>query len=291
MSNEEKISAYLEGEMSEADKLQFEAAINNDAELQREVNLQQDIIDGIKEARRLEIKAMLDKVPVGGSTIGGSLTLGKVVSGIAIVGMVALGVYYLAPQKETISTNPTAKTEETLKEEPATPVVEEENTTQPQQQLAKEEVVPQKQEAKKQPTSNTEEITPVANKPVEINKPSEAPMFETGNSDSLEAPTNEIVSKVENDVTSLDVEIDNTRKKYSFHYQFNHGKLFLYGEFDKGLYEILEFKTTTNKMLFLYYKDEFYPLDKQQNKITALKPVKEPSLLKKLEGVAGTHKE
>lgn len=288
MSNLEKISAYLENEMSAEERQNFEQSVASNPELERELNLQKDIIEGIKEARKNELKAIMDNVPIGGTIgLGGSITFGKLATGIAVVGLFSLGAYYLINDTESTDLFPPkviesielADAEEnnaSTASDDAQPVSDEVKQPATNSTKTKE---PTKTE--KSSTSKTNNVTALP----EINKPSAAPLFETSESDSLEAPTNEIVETIEGNITSLDVEIDNSKKKYAFHYQFNRGKLFLYGDFDKELYEILEFKTNSDKTLFLYYENKFYPLNKKQVKITELKPVKEKSLIEKLQKV------
>ena len=284
MSKEEKIIAYLENEMSVEERQHFEHAIENDPELKSELEFQNEIIEGLKSARVSELKAIMDNVPVGGTIgVGSTITFGKFASGIAVIGILSLATYYfmldgdganLLEPKANNSTElldmeqPLETDSETLqKEEP--------------QEEEQDKVVEVVEDEKSKAIDVPEESIVSSNEP-EINRPSAAPLFETSESDSLEAPTNDIVDTFEGNLTSLDVEIDNTKKKYSFHYQFNKGKLFLFGDFDKELYEILEFKTKSDKTLFLYYEGHFYPLNKNQVKIVELKPVKEKTLIDKL---------
>jgi len=288
MSNLEKISAYLEEQMSAAERAEFEKTLSNDPELRNELSMQQDIIEGVKEARRLELKSMLDNVPIGGAGIAGTITFGKLASTIAVIGLISVGIYYFTKDDpKPIAENNT----ETLSVTPEEELIEDKN--QPVEKPKSEEKTTSTSASSEKGTETTvntptEEVTAntEVDNEVEINKPTAAPMFETAEADSLEAPTDDIVEKVDGSLSSIDVEIDNTRKKYSFHYKFNKGKMFLYGDFDKGLYEILEFKTTSKKTLFLHYKGKFYPLDKNQVRITELKAVKEQSLINKLKDVA-----
>lgn len=287
MSNIEKISAYLENEMSVEERHEFEQAVANDPELKSELDLQKDIIEGIKNERISELKAIMNNVPVGGSLgVGGTITFGKLASGIAILGLITLGAYYyfgsetdeFMPPKAIESIELAEDHEGDIDEDQATTAIESEDSETTEQS---DNTLATAEPSKKTSASSTDNKVTEP----EINRPSAAPLFETSESDSLEAPTNEIVDNIERNLTSLDVEIDNTKKKYSFHYQFNGGKLFLYGDFDKELYEILEFKSKYDKTLFLYYEGKFYPLNKKQVKIIELKPVKERSLIEKLEKV------
>jgi len=282
MSNSEKISAYLENELSSAERVSFEKELANNSELKHEFDLQKSIIEGIKYARKQELKTMLNNVPVGGAGVSGTLTFGKIASAIAILGVISYGVYHFTTTDENLM--PAKKYDEEVIIQPS---VEPETKESIQENIAEnttdKNIVEQTQPTPDEPivVDNKDEVT-IDDKEPEINKPSAAPMFETGNTDSLEAPTDNIVGNIEGNASSVDVEIDNSKKKYSFHYQFKGTKLHLYGDFDKDLYEILEFKTRSEKSLFLYYKENFYPLNKEKSRITELKPVKEDTLIEKL---------
>jgi hypothetical protein len=86
---------------------------------------------------------------------------------------------------------------------------------------------------------------------------------------------------------SITVETDSSNKKYTFHYQFREGKLFLYGSFEKNLYEILEFFTENKRTMFLFYKNNYYLLNEENEKIRPLSPINDPALLKKLREYRG----
>ncbi len=65
MDNFEKIAAYVEGELSAEESAQFEQAMEANPELLREVGFQKDIVQGIQDFRKAELKARLDQLQVG----------------------------------------------------------------------------------------------------------------------------------------------------------------------------------------------------------------------------------
>jgi hypothetical protein len=73
-----------------------------------------------------------------------------------------------------------------------------------------------------------------------------------------------------------------TDKKYNFHYQFKDDKLYLYGSFEKNLYEIMEFFSGNKRTMFLFYKDNYYLLNEEDQTVKALAPIKDQALLEKL---------
>jgi hypothetical protein len=81
---------------------------------------------------------------------------------------------------------------------------------------------------------------------------------------------------------AIEAGINGNNGKYNFHYQFKDNKLFLYGVFEKNLYELMEFFSNNKRTLFLYYKENYYLLNEDDNKIKRLAPISDPALLKKL---------
>lgn len=292
MSNTDLINAYFRDEMTAVEKQNFEENLEKDAELKREFDFQKDIIEAVKQSRRAQLKAMLDKVPVGGSTVGGSTggstALGKAALVVAVTGLIGLGAYYLWP--DNMDNMPASKNETTI----VAPAEDENNTAASPDKKEEEPVLP-KNELKRNKAAETPRTeTPIAEQPAagdkktvtpEINKPDMAPAFETQEevTDSLKAPGSNLSSKSYNNHASLDVEIISDNKKLNFHYQFKSGKLHLYGSFDQGLYEILEINDSHSSTLFLYYKGEFYHLKTDEVKVTPLEAVKKQSLIDRLE--------
>lgn len=290
MSNTEKISAYLDNEMSASERIQFEQQLVDDPALKREFDLQNEVIEGIKEARKQELKAMLNQIPVPGGTFG-TITFGKIASGIAIIGALAIGIYYISTKdedkviqetvEEPIKVKPEVTEEKVDQDLNTEQIVDNEASEEKSDALIQEENSREPARVKSEPIDKTKS----ENKQPEIKRPSAAPVFESSDSDSLEAPTDAIVKNASGNITSLDVKVESDHNKYDFHYQFNRGKLHLYGDFDKELYQILEFKTKAEKALFLYYDGKFYPLNKNQVRIVELTPVTDKSLNEKLNAI------
>ena len=293
MSNYNLIEAYLDNEMSAEEKRNFEQQLKDNSELKQELGFQQELIAGIQEARRVELKAMLDAVSIGGgSSVGSSALLGKIIAGLALVGAITAGVYYFSDQEVVREYLPVADNnkresyddlvnlplEEARKEEEAEQAepVEDTPSTRVETQALEEELLP----------AEDEESSPVVTQP-NIRTPETIAAFEADDeaTDSIHVPGNTVTEDKESSMSTIDVMVDNTRKKYTFHYQLKGGKLFLYGDFSSGLYEILEFNTREGKTLFLYFDGKYYDLNDDQERIVKLVAVKERSLIDKLEEV------
>ena len=282
MSNFELIDDYLTNRLGEGEKATFEQRLESDPALQADVELQKHILDGVKKARAIELKTMLNNVPVGGGFSSG-LSAGKIAAGIVAAGIVATSLYfYLKPagtptskpaiisKNQTEPQTSTAKAKEITPLEQPEPVTEHPVTTDPQKSKAK---------SLKKKESSKPGTTPLSK--IEVVDPS----------DELVDNSSKEVAAVKGQKSSVTtshiaVETTSTNKKYNFHYQFNSGKLILYGPFDKSLYEILEIHGDQHTV-FLFYKENYYLLDAKQNRIVELEPIRDLTLLKKLKEYRG----
>ena len=303
MSKVNLVNAYFDGELTKAQVTDFENQLKNDPELKQEFDFQKDIVEGLKEARRLELKTMLNNVSVGG---GASVTSG----GIGL-GKIAVAVFLLASVVGTVTWY-SLKGDGNANDEQSTPVISEleqpekaidesnlveeqveEIAPEVEEEIAEENVQPEQNlpikedEQEVQNESSSKESVTIT-KP-EIRKPDVISDFdndEVGEDDAISLESG-LGTKEESSMPTIDVEVDNTKKKYDFHYQLKDGRLTLYGSFDKGLYEILEFNTESGQNVFLYYKDEYFALSENGEKITRLVAVKDQDLLEKLTKARG----
>ncbi len=83
-------------------------------------------------------------------------------------------------------------------------------------------------------------------------------------------------------VSRITVNVISSERKLKSHYQFANGKLILYGDFDNGLYEIIEVNAENTRSLFLFYKSKYYLLDDSKKEVTVLKEISDPNLIQKL---------
>jgi len=270
MENFELIEKYIGGRLGDSEKQAFEKQLQADPSLQNDVALQKQIIEGIKKARITEIKAMLNQVPVGGAMPSGVLG-GKIIIGIVTVGaVVTSSLLYFNPWEKPSS--PVINTETPMIENKTEkPVNSVETTIKPKE----DKITP----ALVEPPSKKEVVIPkskAVQPKIDVVDPTE----------ELTKTTDDKKNPVENKGMNVEpshilTEIDNSNSKYSFHYQFTQGKLILYGNFDKGLYEILEVHGDAHAV-FLYYKGDYYALREKQSSIIPLTQIKDTQLIKKL---------
>jgi len=275
MSNFELIDDYLTNRLNEQEKEAFEKQLGSDPALKADVDLQQQILKGVKNARAAELKSMLNKVPVNtGYTI--EFSVAKLAAGLIGAGLIGAAIYFSlkpgeVPDLSDAAADLSKKSSQiqNKKEEPAPAITEPE----------KKEIVPVKPEEKTAPVKKEQQKNSSAEElkqpKIEAIDPSNE-MAQNENAPAISESHKETIS-----TSHIAVETDTSNKYYDFHYQFASGKLFLYGPFDKSVYEILEINTA-NHAVFLFHKENYYLLDEKQLKITRLEPIKDTILIRKL---------
>lgn len=289
MNNEEFVNGYLDNELSAAERLDFENKLNHDSELNEEYNFQKDLVEGIKNVRRLELKSRLTNIPINTpiyQTIGF-----KAVAVASISVGIGLGAYYsIDSNNETDRTIiDLQKNQITLNEEKLipeipkaiTPIIDEDESDEKKtkksisQEKSKTEPVAKNTEPKVDPTI----IQPNVIQP-DVVESFDDEYFETKDINSGNQINNleKIKENIENTVEVATVK----DKRNKFHYKFFENKLYLLGSFNDMPYEIIELNLSKGKSYFLYYNDSFYKLNSQQLKPAPLHKVENDSLVNEL---------
>jgi hypothetical protein len=293
----ELLDRYIANGLKGEEKAAFEQLLNADPELKREYTLQQNIAEGIRQARRVQLKTMLNNIPVPAPT-GGEAVLAKTLAGLLVAGAIGAGVYlYLKPGKDTTAAQQESPATEIqpgsaissdtapATETPAVaPTEQHETATAP----APAEQAPATTVTKPARTKDSAAAVPqeptMAKPNVTVFDPSE----EGGNTGAHDdGSLRESSSEPKSSKAEIEVRTDSNNKKYTFHYQFKEGKLYLYGSFEKNLYEIMEFFSDNKRTVFLFYKESYYLLNEESDKIRPLTPINDPVLLKKLTDYRG----
>jgi hypothetical protein len=279
MSNFELIDDYLANRLNEADKQAFEQQLEGDPSLKRDVEFQRQVVEGVRHARAIELKSMLNNVPVGGSAWTG----GKMAAAVVSAGLVATLLYFYL-QDNSENTPPVSPLTEEIVElsdgsklEPTSASTTEAVDSVLINEPVKEEQLQQKSAVVKK----SKATTPVRKPDIQVTDPSDEL------NDTSDGKTGTSISnRGEISPSKMEVVTGVTDKKHSFHYQFSQGKLMLFGPFDKSLYEILEIHGDGHAV-FLFYKENYYLLDEAQSSITALQPIRDGQLLKRLKEYRG----
>jgi hypothetical protein len=289
MENSQKIEAYFNKELSPAEEQQLFDALESNADLKREFEFQNDIIEGIKEYRKAELIARLNEVKLISHT---QYLAVKVITSIAVVSIVGLGAYFFYYtnnlNSKLVNGETVTPTEEFLDsvdqsppEQPAEGQDQPEEFQDPTPQVADTPTT-------KQPAQVIKENSNKVQSP-EVEMPDVVESFnsdfaDTNSEEDLSIPANTATAGL-NLRTELDVELK-MKRKYNFHYQLVEKKLVLYGNFEEEPFEILEIiKEDGGVDLFLYYKEHFYGIVAGSDKIQPLKEIIDPQLVERLESL------
>lgn len=279
MTNFNLIDDYLTNRLSESEKVTFEQQVASDPSLKADVELQKNILDGIKSARASELKAMLNNVPIG-TTVSVSFSAMKMAAGIIGAGILIGSLYYyFQPKGLTDGPNLSTSIQDSLQGNDSVESTEKIIPTEaPSQENNIQPVVAEPTLEKATESKGENKKTSAVNQPkLEVADPTDE-LSSADNQSELVLTENSKSSVI---LSHIQVETNSSSKKFNFHYQFSNGKLQLYGPFDKSLYEILEINGDSHSV-FLFYRENYYLLDESQNQITQLPLIKDGALLEKL---------
>lgn len=291
----ELIEAYLSQSLPEKERILFEQALTQDPALHQEFLFQKELQEGIQEYRRSELKGRLDQInpqtgwyPWGQA---GLLKIGAAITGLALIG----SVFYFWPadteypafpnlanidliDQEAIADLQPAPAEVEIIEEtmtiPVTPQPEGKPAADKTITTANEEPAPVKEDAAEEKVPVTEVIKPNIVADFDETDPNTELSEPGGSPASVESEKIGEINTVE--VTTME------DKKYDFHYQFYNNKLFLFGEFHKVPYEILELNHLSGKTHYLYYKGTYYMISENVQEVAPLVPIEDEQLIKDL---------
>jgi len=296
---QQQIETYLNQDMSDLERSKFEKLIHDDPALHQEVEMQESIVQAIRNERILMIKAGLNQTNVSLWTAS-LLEAAKIAAVTVGLGLASVGGYYWynspanhlpakseatkpssasVQSKEIVQNAPSdVVSPETFRSNPENanaPVVSSEVASSPKEigQSSARTAHPNKTIAKasqpfgkEQALSETEALDPGMKQ------------FVPSTAKDIAIPTDGISNK--SSLGSLNPEVVIKRdNKDKFHYQFSDSKLILYADFSDKLYEVLELNQNNEKQLFFAYDGKFFSLDPKQIEIAPLKLVTDRNLI------------
>lgn len=288
LTNEKFVNSYLENELSEMERLGFEEKLPHDSELREEYNFQKNVVEGIKEVRRLELKTRLSNIPIN-TPLYQTIAF-KAIAVASISTGIGFGAYYLLDSENDIQlsdidlkSNQIALIEENnIPDIPKaiTPIFKEKPQEEKiieiiSQEKPKTEAIAKNIEVKIEPKT----IQPNVIQP-DVIESFDDEYIETkdiGNTNHINNLDN-IHENVENTVEVATIK----DKRNKFHYSFFEDKLYLLGSFNEIPYEIIELNLSKGKTYYLYYNDNFYKLNSEQVKPTPLVKIENDSLVNEL---------
>ena len=290
---------YLRGELDAATRSQYEVQLQADPVLQSELELHQELQHGLGIAkRRLELKQMLQNTPVSGAgnPILHNPALQWLSAGIASI--VVVGTLWMVNQPvENVATPEITKS--VVKAAPVTEAVTTEPSEQPLTDVVTEPAPivnseTNKEVAKAAPQKNTSQ----PNKGANGSKTSDnEPKFDEQGQENPINLKSEVISGAgdnsnqpsmlpKSDIggtSAVSETILKSDANYNFHYQFMEGKLYLYGKFDKGLYEVIDLGGKDGKRSFLYYQNTYYQVLPGTSKVTQLSATDDKGIVASLD--------
>ena len=279
MTNSERIEAYFNNELPEAEKEQLLQDMDTDASLKSEFQFQEEIINGIKAYRKEQLIARLDNIQI--ATTGQSLLL-KTIGVVGIATVATIGTYiWLGTTDKQVDQSENSTTTEIIVNQPQeaieTPVDEKAVPEDAEKIEPSSATTTTENQKEKVIRKKTEKATPSVIVP-QVQEPDEDVAITTD--EDLTSPDAMATSAVRLN-SNTDVEIKMS-KKYNFHYQIKDGTLILYGQFNDAPFEVIEMKTNNGIKSYLFYKENFYGLNTDSEDIKPLLTINNEALIKEL---------
>jgi hypothetical protein len=293
LNQQQQIESYLAGQMSPEDASLFEAQLEVNPELRQELKFQTEVIRGISEYRKIQLKSRLDAVNVSAgwwSTMQYS-TLGQFIGGAMLVGLIGGGIYWWADKWSLDESSNVTETEvpalisDNEADLTLTPEVEKESVNEGRF-INENTKTSETSEAKKESeTSEKSEEQPVKKFIPKVKVPSAGNVDEEKAFNPEELPVPAESTSTTEKSAPVEVEVIDT-KSTRIKYRYYAGKLFLYGNFSSEPYEILEINTSKGRNIYLYHLKSYYeitPSDKPVGvqQITDAQLIQELSILRK----------
>jgi hypothetical protein len=273
---DELIDLYLRGDLSADQMKSFEADVASNPELRQEFQFQKDMVEGISNYRKMQLKSRLDAIQVGtawyaGGMIGESLM--KIGGGIAAAAIVGSILYFnLSPdsveesdlsslvqisdieQYQNVNTQIQELPVPLPSNRNAVVVVEETKVADAKLSVVHSATNSPKKEV--QAVKIKDEYVPKVDVP-SFDEVSDD-VFVSEEVSIPEVSGNDVVST--NDKKPIDVQTFN-KKSEQIRYKYFDGKLFLYGDFKNEPYEILEINSKAAREIYLFHSNSFFKIE------------------------------
>ncbi len=254
----ELIDKYLDGSMTAHQKHDFEAMLEKDPLLERDFQIQQDVVNALKSYRKAELKNRLNNINIDSSSSG--INAAKVLGSLAVASLLITGTFfYINRGSQPESEDALLAIDHAIDEER-----EKENN----------EAIVLNLDDQVLKSDGVVEVTEEA--PEEAAMSEDIPAFSEMEEEEETAATSEEIVTPGSDRA---VE-GRTIRREAFHYQFHNNKLRLYGDF-KGM-QILSMSTDEGKKLFMSYDGSFYRLDPSKKELTPLEEVQDSDTISHL---------
>lgn len=281
------VTKYLEGGMTGSEQYIFEDQLTSDPLLKTEFEHQNEIVNGLKEFRKTQLKTRLNNLTVGPGIIGvlsqsvSMKTLSYVVTSI----LIGAGSYYYfnGPRKpKAVNLSYVESRLDFLLPEidysnNAVDLSYKYNQNTDLTEWIIEEETKKNGEAEEQ----TNKISLI-----DFSVPEVHDDVSTDDTPEPEQILEKAVARSESFVAAGEfskVDIENVvNNRYKFHYKLDNNKLYLYGKFEASPYEIIEINSFQSKKLFFYYNRNYFKLNQNVNDISPLLKIENPEIITEL---------
>ncbi len=253
--DKETIEAYLLDRLEPDQKIAFETAMSRDPLLAREVSVEQDTLQAIRQYRKAELKARLDAIEIPKSQWKDA---GKIAASILLLSILGIGAYVLIPSAPENEKLPQPILEVSVPEA-ARPV----ETVSSPEKIEKTDLPPVdgKTAANIKEHVSGQHIAPLVSQPDVVAKTpdmNDSFLIEEGIDKQVTLPNPDIAKVVD---TKEKLSVDLIDQEGPTRYKYYNNKVFLYGALNSEPYEILELNSNLGKELYLYFKGAFYKLN------------------------------
>jgi hypothetical protein len=275
------IEAYFEGSITSTEKAMLDAKISSDPLVKAEFDLQHNIVKGISNARKQELKsrlALIDLPTNTGALLGSGVKwLAGTVVGVTIFGSILywslttfdtnikpidLKITQKLVFNETSLANFPDAVEETEKSKQEKII---KTTSSNIKVLKAASIIEEEKDA-------TARVEPQSLMSYEDDK-----LFTNQNQDDLENIESREIAH--NTINKTEVEfLDPVENVNDFHYRYYNSKLYLYGDFNEMPYQIIELNDKGKKQLFLSHSEEVYMIKDNTTEITQLRKLQDEML-------------
>jgi hypothetical protein len=276
------LEAYFDGSIRPNEKAMLESEIKSDPLLKAEFDLQQNIINGISNARKLELKARLASIDVG-TTAGvfagsGVKWLAGTLATVTLFSTLLYWSLYSAEDRIVpIDIQSTDYTAFSTQHNIDPPSIEKVNTvTKEVDKLDKPELDAINEEEAVEPEKISSESTAKV-KPQALMSFEDDKLFMNNDDEHLKNLSSRDIEHNRVDKTEIEF-LDAIEENENFHYRYFNSKLYLYGDFKREPYEIIELNNKGKKQLFLSHSQEIYIIKDNTSQITKLQKLEDEML-------------